>query len=76
MGASGFWDSQEQAKKTVAKLKPLKAQVENLLAAHSESLEAALWAALRALDESASLTRRMAARARDHQHESAAQRYL
>ena len=37
---------------------------ESLLAAHSESLERALWAALRALEENASLSRRTAERAR------------
>jgi peptide chain release factor 2 len=30
MGAADFWNSQEQAKKVVAKVKPLKAQVESL----------------------------------------------
>ena len=41
---------------------------ESLLAAKSEELEAALWAALRALEENAAMSRRMAARARKSGH--------
>lgn len=39
------------------------------------ALDGALWAALRALEESASLVRRMAQRARERNHQQSAQRY-
>jgi two-component system chemotaxis response regulator CheB len=41
---------------------------ESLVAIQAEALEAALWTALRALEEHAALVRRMAARAASHQH--------
>jgi two-component system, chemotaxis family, protein-glutamate methylesterase/glutaminase len=41
---------------------------DTLVAQQAESLEAALWTALRALEEHAALNRRMAARARDREH--------
>lgn len=48
---------------------------ESLLAEHGKSLEAALWAALRALEEAAALSRRMAAQARQRQHFALLRRY-
>jgi two-component system, chemotaxis family, protein-glutamate methylesterase/glutaminase len=48
---------------------------ESLLAAQAESFEGALWSALRALEEKASLTRRLVARARDGGHTLIAQRF-
>jgi two-component system chemotaxis response regulator CheB len=46
------------------------------LSVHQETLlDEALWAALRALEESASLARRMASRARERNHHHSAQRY-
>jgi two-component system, chemotaxis family, protein-glutamate methylesterase/glutaminase len=49
---------------------------ESLQADHSESLEEALYAALRALEESASLARRLAERAERFNHEHVRERYL
>lgn len=49
--------------------------VESMLAEHSESLEAALWSALRALEESADLTRRLETQARSRHHHRAADRF-
>lgn len=48
---------------------------EGLHAEQQAALEGALWAALRALEEQASLTRRMAARARELKHAMSANRY-
>lgn len=48
---------------------------DSLLADQSESLEAALWAALRALEEQASLARRLTARAREQGHNLSADRF-
>lgn len=48
---------------------------ESLLAAHSESLERALWAALRALEENASISHRTAERARSSGMTMAASRF-
>jgi len=48
---------------------------ETLLAAQSDRLEDAFWVALRALEESASLSRRMAARAREQGHTHSALRH-
>ncbi len=48
--------------------------LESLLAKQSDALEDALWFALRALEEKASLTRRMAKRMRDRNQNLAAQR--
>jgi two-component system chemotaxis response regulator CheB len=48
---------------------------DSLLAQQSAGLEAALWAALRALEEKASLARRMAARARERGHQVSASRF-
>ena len=48
---------------------------ETLFAEQSESIEAALWTALRALEESGELARRMAARARSRDHHRTAERY-
>lgn len=48
---------------------------ESMLAEHEESLEAALWSALRALEESTALARRMAASAREHNHTLLVTRY-
>ncbi|MEB3214700.1 MAG: chemotaxis protein CheB [Nostocales cyanobacterium 94392] len=47
---------------------------ENLLAKQSDALEDALWVALRALEEKASLTKRMGKRMRDHNQILAAER--
>ena len=41
---------------------------DSMLAAQTDSVDRALWAALRALEERAALTRRLAERARDRQH--------
>ena len=49
--------------------------IENLLAAHGSSMDAALWAAYRALEERAALTARMGARMEERGQESLAQRY-
>ncbi len=48
--------------------------LESLLAKQSDALEDALWFALRALEEKASLSRRMAKRMRDRNQDLAAQR--
>jgi two-component system chemotaxis response regulator CheB len=48
---------------------------ESMLAEHTDSLEAALWAALRALEESAALTRRLAIQAESHHQHRAAARF-
>lgn len=48
---------------------------ESLLADHNDSLERALWVALRALEENASITRRLAERARDNRLEAARARF-
>ncbi len=48
---------------------------EALQAEQQSALEGALWASLRALEEQASLTRRMGARARDQGHQKSAERY-
>lgn len=48
---------------------------ESLLASQSESLEEALWTALRALEESASLAERLQGRAADRGHALAADRF-
>lgn len=47
----------------------------HLKAEQRNAMEAALWAALRALEESASLYRRMASRARTANHDSSAKLY-
>jgi two-component system chemotaxis response regulator CheB len=49
--------------------------LESLLAKQSDALEDALWFALRALEEKASLSRRMAKRMRDRNHLLAAERF-
>lgn len=49
--------------------------VESLLASQTDGLEAALWSALRALEEKASLTRRLADRATDQAQHGAARRF-
>lgn len=49
---------------------------ESLLVDHDESLEAALWAALRALEESASLSRRLAEHSASNNHVLASKRFL
>jgi len=48
---------------------------ESLLAKQSDSLEAALWAALRSLEENAAMARRMEKRAREHGNEMSRRRY-
>lgn len=48
---------------------------DSLLADQSESLESALWAALRALEEQGSLARRLTARAREQGHRLSADRF-
>jgi two-component system chemotaxis response regulator CheB len=48
---------------------------ESLLASQSDELEAALWAAMRGLEEKASLTRRLAERAREQSQPNAAERF-
>jgi two-component system, chemotaxis family, protein-glutamate methylesterase/glutaminase len=48
---------------------------ESLMAEHSESVESALWAALRALEEKASLARQMATSAHYRNHDSIANRF-
>ncbi len=47
----------------------------SMLSKQSEALEAALWTAVRALEESASLSRRLATRMRNHQQTTTAARY-
>ncbi len=47
----------------------------SLVEAHSEAVEEALWVALRTLEESASLSRRMAERAREKRHNGLATRW-
>ena len=42
MNADGFWDNQDKAKKIVAQIKPLKAQVEPLATAMREFEDAKL----------------------------------
>jgi two-component system chemotaxis response regulator CheB len=49
---------------------------ESMMAEQSESLETALWTALRTLEESASFSRRLAARASAHHHHRVAARFL
>lgn len=49
--------------------------VASMLAHHSASVEAGLWASLRALEERAAITRRMAARARNQGRRLAAERF-
>ncbi|WP_163989540.1 chemotaxis protein CheB [Pyxidicoccus caerfyrddinensis] len=46
-----------------------------LVVGQQKGVDEALWAALRALEESAALARRMAARARQHQHSHSAARF-
>ncbi|MDQ3704186.1 MAG: chemotaxis protein CheB [Chloroflexota bacterium] len=48
---------------------------ESMLAEHNESMEAALWAAVRALEESVTLSRRLAERARTHNHSIVEKRF-
>ena len=48
---------------------------ESLLAKQSETLDAALWAALRSLEENAAMARRMEKRAREHDNEVSRRRY-
>jgi two-component system chemotaxis response regulator CheB len=48
---------------------------ESMLAEHDDGLETALWSALRALEESVALARRMAASARDRNHPRLVTRY-
>ena len=48
---------------------------ESLLAKQDDALDAAFWAALRSLEESASLSRRMAKRARERGNLAASARY-
>jgi two-component system chemotaxis response regulator CheB len=48
---------------------------ESLLESQTEGMEAALWSALRALEEKASLTRRLADRARAQSQHAAAKRF-
>ena len=48
---------------------------ESLDAEQGEKLEAALWSALRALEERGALGRRMASQAREREHKNLAQRY-
>lgn len=48
---------------------------ESLLREHGNGLETALWSAVRALDERASISRRMASRARDVGHHAQADKY-
>jgi two-component system chemotaxis response regulator CheB len=48
---------------------------ESLLAKQSDSLDAALWAALRSLEENAAMARRMEKRAREHNNEMSRRRY-
>jgi two-component system chemotaxis response regulator CheB len=49
--------------------------VESLLASQTDGLEGALWSAMRALEEKASLTRRLADRATEQAQHGAAQRF-
>ncbi len=49
---------------------------ESLAANQTDTLDAALWAALRSLEEAAALARRMEKRAREHENAAASQRYL
>jgi two-component system chemotaxis response regulator CheB len=48
---------------------------ESLLAKQSDTLDAALWAALRSLEENAAMARRMEKRAREHDNEMSRRRY-
>jgi two-component system chemotaxis response regulator CheB len=48
---------------------------ESLLAKQSDTLDAALWAALRSLEENAAMARRMEKRAREHGNETSRRRY-
>jgi two-component system, chemotaxis family, protein-glutamate methylesterase/glutaminase len=48
---------------------------QSLIADHAEALESALWVALRTLEESISLSRRMATRAREDGHVLSAERF-
>jgi two-component system chemotaxis response regulator CheB len=48
---------------------------ESLAANQTETLDAALWAALRSLEETAALARRMEKRAREHDNPAGSQRY-
>ena len=48
---------------------------ESLFADHNESLEDALWAALRALEENVSMARRLASHAREQHSEATAKRF-
>lgn len=48
---------------------------ESLLAKQSDTLDAALWAALRSLEENAAMARRMEKRAREHGNEMSRRRY-
>jgi two-component system chemotaxis response regulator CheB len=48
---------------------------ESLLAKQADSLDAALWAALRSLEENAAMARRMEKRAREHGNEMSRKRY-
>lgn len=49
--------------------------IESMVAEHNESLETALWVALRALEESIALGERLVERARRHQHPHMGRRY-
>lgn len=46
-----------------------------LVVGQQKGVDEALWAALRALEESAALARRMAIRAKEHQHQHSANRF-
>jgi len=48
---------------------------ESLLAKQSDTLDAALWAALRSLEENSAMARRMEKRAREHGNEMSRRRY-
>ena len=54
---------------------PITKMGKSLVAAHDESTERALWAALRALEENSALARRMAKRARERQSDLTAVRF-
>jgi two-component system chemotaxis response regulator CheB len=49
--------------------------VESLLAGQTEGIEAALWASLRALEDKARLSEKLARHARERTHERSAERY-